>query len=173
MLLLLLIVVNAYKQQIACIIGNPGRILLPSNLIDSRISILVVFQFQHNGGRIHVLPRNEHNIGKAFYPMFAFFAYRPYLSLEECYDLSFLFTMLFFYGICYFATFLILKRIHIGSNPNIRKPSSIISTIFDTVIFLVCTYGVLAIFLIDIRIILPLGDGFLGWLFQLIHPLKA
>ena len=113
------------------------------------------------------------NIGKAFYPMFAFFAYRPYLSLEECYDLSFLFTMLFFYGICYFATFLILKRIHIGSNPNIRKPSSIISTIFDTVIFLVCTYGVLAIFLIDIRIILPLGDGFLGWLFQLIHPLKA
>ena len=66
MLLLLLVVVNAYKQQIISIISNLGRILLPFNLTDRRISILVIFQFQHNGRRINMLSGNQHNVSKAF-----------------------------------------------------------------------------------------------------------
>ena len=46
---LLLIVVNANKQKIICIFSHFGRILLAFNLGDSRIGILIVFQFKHDG----------------------------------------------------------------------------------------------------------------------------
>ncbi|MCR4699182.1 MAG: hypothetical protein K5762_07450 [Bacilli bacterium] len=113
------------------------------------------------------------NIGKIFFPMFSFIVNRNNLALEEMYHLSFFFTILFFYGIFYVATYLLMKKFHIGTNPNIRKPSSIIQNILDIFIFLFCTYGMLSLFLIEIREILPLGDGILGWLFNIIYEIKA
>ncbi len=122
-----------------------------------------------------VIPQGEisYNIGKFFYPMFAFLVNRNNLSWEEMYHLSFFFTLLFFYGIVYLDTYLVQKKNHIGKNPDIRKPSSIINNILDIVVFMICTYGILFLFLVEIREILPLGDGIFGWLFNLIYPLEA
>ena len=62
--LLLLVVVDAYKQQVVGVLRYLGGIFLTLNLIDSGICILVVFQFHHHGGLIDMLPRNEDQVGK-------------------------------------------------------------------------------------------------------------
>ena len=63
--LLLLVIVNTYKQQIVRIFCNFRRILFSLDLTDGRISIVVVFQFQHDGRRINVLAWNQHDIRKS------------------------------------------------------------------------------------------------------------
>jgi len=65
MCLLLFVVVNADEKQFICVLDHLIRILLTLDLADSSIRILIVFEFQHNGGRIDILPWDEYNICKA------------------------------------------------------------------------------------------------------------
>ncbi len=112
-------------------------------------------------------------IGSFFLPMWSFLSAKPTLNTQEIYHLSFFLTMGFMYLILYLISFFVINSFYIGVNPDIRKVSTIFQQIFSVVLFFTFTYGTLFIFLVETREILPLRDGFLGWLFQLIYQIKA
>ncbi|MCH3966862.1 MAG: hypothetical protein LKE52_04525 [Bacilli bacterium] len=61
----------------------------------------------------------------------------------------------------------------VGKNPEIHKPTRTIRHILKSILFFVLTYGLVSYFLIAIRLILPIPDGFLSFLFEWIHPIGA
>ena len=65
MLLGFTVIVDAYQQQTVSILSHLGRVLLAQNLGDSRVGILVILQFDDDGGRVDILTGNQHQIGKA------------------------------------------------------------------------------------------------------------
>lgn len=115
----------------------------------------------------------EKDIGKAFYGMFSPIVSRDYLTMEEIYHLSFWLTLIFFYGIIYFLCYMILKFFFIGNNPSIKKPSKRVAQVALSILFFASTYLTFAVFLIEIREIIPFRDGFLSFLFTWIHPIQA
>lgn len=64
MLLCLPLVGNPNKQQVISVLRHLGRIILALDLLDGGINGLVVFQFYDDGGRIHILSRDEDKVGK-------------------------------------------------------------------------------------------------------------
>lgn len=113
------------------------------------------------------------DIGRFFFPMWSFIIDRSTFKENEMFHLSFFFTMLFFYFLLYIISFLFLKRLFIGTNPDIIKVSTIFEKIVSILLFFIFTYGTLFMFFVEIRQVLPLRDGFLGWLFQLIYRIEA
>jgi len=61
----LAVVVDAYEQQAVGIVLQLGGVLPALNLVDGGIGILIKFQLQHDGGRVDVLARNEHQDSRA------------------------------------------------------------------------------------------------------------
>ncbi|MCI1735465.1 MAG: hypothetical protein LKM30_07010 [Bacilli bacterium] len=113
-------------------------------------------------------------LGRAFRPLSAFLVDgHSELSLTEKYHLSFTFFLMLLYFLVYLIVYLLCKLFFIGSNPSFHKPVKAIRKVIDSSLFLVSTYLALALFFINIREILPFGDGFLSWLFALIYPLEA
>ena len=62
---LFLVIVDTHQQYLTSILCHLFRILLAEYLVDGGIRVLVVFQFQHDGWRHHVLTRDEHDVGKS------------------------------------------------------------------------------------------------------------
>lgn len=115
----------------------------------------------------------EGNMGKFFYPMFSFLLNRNTLANASIYHLSFWLTNLLIYFLSYLLTYLIIKFHFIGKNPDIHKVVTKFTKAINILLFLVSTYVVLGVFLIEIREILPVQEGNLSWLFALIYPLEA
>lgn len=116
----------------------------------------------------------NYNIGKTFYPLWKFLlANNKELTDLERYHVSTSFTYLLIYFLTYILTFIPIKLIFIGTNPNIHKPIKTIQRISDIVLFIIGTYFVFALFIVEIRIILPFNDGFLSSIFSLIYKVEA
>ena len=60
----LLVVVDTHEQEVASVLSHFGGVLLSLDLFNGTVGILVVFQFEDDGGRINVLARDEHEVGK-------------------------------------------------------------------------------------------------------------
>ena len=60
------VVVDADKQDVVAVWCHLVRVLLPLDLADGRIGILVTFQFHHDGRRLYVFAWNQHQVGKTF-----------------------------------------------------------------------------------------------------------
>jgi hypothetical protein len=116
----------------------------------------------------------EQQIGKTFFPLFSgFLSGFETLSLQERYHLSAYLFYEFLYLLLYLIVYVFLKIYYIGSNPNIHKPTKAIRHALDILIFLVVTYGVLGVFLIEIREIIPLPDGLFKGFFSWFYPIGA
>ena len=62
--LCLLVVVDVHKEEVVGVLRHFCRVLLAENLVDGGFGVLVVFQFQNDGGGVDVLAWDEHQIGK-------------------------------------------------------------------------------------------------------------
>lgn len=113
-------------------------------------------------------------IGEAFLGMWhwLFKGYRE-LNHREVLHLSASFTYLFLYFVSLLICYLPSRILYIGSNPDIHRPIKTITTIITIIFFLVTTYGIAAIFLINIREILPFRDGSLSFFFDWIYHIEA
>lgn len=111
-------------------------------------------------------------IGNTFLGMFSFLVNRSYLTNSEILHLSYYLTCLFFYGVFYFISFLILKMNYIGVNPNTDNISSKFINVFIRILFFITTYLVLVLFIIEIREIIPFDDGFLSFFFDWIYHIE-
>lgn len=65
-LLVVLVVVDADEEDVACIVGHGLRIIAGLDLADGGLGIFVVFQFNHQCRQVDILAGYHHNIGKAF-----------------------------------------------------------------------------------------------------------
>lgn len=136
------------------------------------LSVMVVFAIN----LINIfLPAFEisDNIGHFFLPMFAFIVNREYLTTAEINHLSFWFFCLLLFTFIYIIYYLIAKKHHIGTNPDVHKIITKLNSVFYVIIFFALTYGVVFIFLIEIREIIPLQDGFLGFIFDWFYKIEA
>ncbi len=116
----------------------------------------------------------EISIGKAFYPVFSFlFKTHRELRLEEIYHLVAYVFYLFLYLSVYLIGYIIMKTFYIGTNPNVHRTIKAVSRVLFTIGFLALTFGPLSLFIIQTREIMPLGDGFLATLFNVIHRIEA
>lgn len=95
------------------------------------------------------------------------------LSIAERYHISFYFFLLVLYFLVYLITYIILKVFYIGANPSVHKNIKQFRHLFDGILFLIFTYGMLALFFIEIRQISPFKDGLFAFFFNWIHPLEA
>ena len=66
MCLLLLVVVDAHEEQFAGVLRHLGGVLLAVDLVDGGVGVLVVFQFQDDGGGFDILAGQQHEVGKPF-----------------------------------------------------------------------------------------------------------
>lgn len=112
-----------------------------------------------------------HGLASVVRPLFSFFIDRSYLDNEEVNHLLACFAYLGIYFIVYGITYVILKIFFIGKNPDIQKKSTRFQSIFNNILYFAFTYGMLFLFLVQIRQILPLKDGFLSFVFQLIYSI--
>ena len=55
--LCILVVIDAYEEQLASVRGHLRNILMPEHLAEGSIGILVVFQLHHDGGGTDEFPR--------------------------------------------------------------------------------------------------------------------
>ena len=56
------VVVDANKQNVVSIFSYLGRVLLPTNLVNSGVGILVDFQLKNDGGRVYMFAGNEYYV---------------------------------------------------------------------------------------------------------------
>jgi hypothetical protein len=112
-------------------------------------------------------------VGEAFMGMFSFFTDRETLSLAQKTHITYNLTCLFFYMILYLVSYFSSKFWFIGSNPNIHKAYTLLEKFILSALFFVFTYGVLFLFIVEIREIIPLSDGFLSFLFNIIYKVGA
>ena len=56
------VVVDANKQNVVCIFSYLGWVLLPTNLVNGCIGILVDFQLKNDGGRVYMFAGNEYYV---------------------------------------------------------------------------------------------------------------
>lgn len=103
--------------------------------------------------------------------LFIFKGYNE-LDSKEIIHLSATFGYFLIYLICFAICVIPVKIFYVGINPSIHKRIRLVQRLFDIILFLATTYGVLAIFLIEIREIIPLQDGFLSFLFNAIYRLE-
>ncbi len=115
----------------------------------------------------------EQGMGKAFLGFFSFFVKRDTLTMEEQIHISFYLSLLFFYLVLYLIGYILHKIWFIGKNPDIHKAYLRSLTILLRVIFFFSSCGILCLTAIEIREIIPLTDGFLGFLFDFIYPIGA
>jgi hypothetical protein len=66
MLLGFTVIVDAYQQQTVSILSHLGRVLLAQNLGDSRVGILVILQFDDDGGRVD-FAKKERGLSASFF----------------------------------------------------------------------------------------------------------
>ncbi len=113
-------------------------------------------------------------IGEAFLGMWHWL-YRGYeeLNTKEVIHLSTSFTYLFFYFVSFLLCYIPARFLYIGSNPDIHRPIKTITRIITIVFFLITTYGFLAVFLINIREILPFQDGSLSFFFDWFYQIEV
>ena len=113
-------------------------------------------------------------LGRTFY-FFSEFLITPFeeFSMTERYHLSFQFFLLLLYFVIYLLAYIPMKIFFIGQNPSVHRQRRRLYQIFAGILFIITTYGALSFFIINIRGMLPLRDGFLGWLFTAIYPLEA
>ncbi len=119
-------------------------------------------------------PSLEYSLGKFSHPMFAFLldGYIE-LSLVERYHISACLFMLFIFFLSYIISYTFVKIFYIGSNPNIHKATNVISRTLLSVLFLSLSAFLLSVFLIEIRLIIPLQDGLFSKMFQFIYKIEA
>ncbi len=115
----------------------------------------------------------EQSMGKAFLGFFSLFVKRDTLTMEEQIHVSFYLSLILMYFILYLIGYILLKIFFIGKNPDIHKAYLRSWTILLRVVFFLSSYGILFLTAVEIREILPLADGFLGFLFDFIHPIGA
>ena len=111
-------------------------------------------------------------LGDALSPFVSFL----FLSGMTHYERSLIglaFLCLLLYFLLTIVTLLIQKAFVLGSNVTIRLGPHPIAHFIYAFFFLLFTYGMLVLFLITIRQILPLPEGFLSPLFQSLLPLEA
>lgn len=113
-------------------------------------------------------------IGRAFMPMW-YWLIKGYTELNqaELIHLSASFSYLLLYFIFYIVFYIPAKIFYIGSNPNIHHFIRTISRTFDALLFILSTYGIVFLFLIEIREILPFDDGFLSSVFDWIYKIEV
>lgn len=153
-------------------------ILLPQNRIrffsissSSATLVLLALIFI---GNFFGMERWEDAIGSFFYPMWSpLLKHVDEITLKEANHLSTWFTYLFFYFVVYLLIYFIMKQVFIGSNPNIHRPTKWFLRFLEVFLFLLTTYVPLSMFFISIRGIIPLRDGTLGQIFNLIYRLEA
>lgn len=115
----------------------------------------------------------EQAIGNAFSPIFGFLFPEPEISHNEKAHLSFAFFLICLYLVLYLVFLLFTKRFYVGSNPSFHKQLSRIYKIPLSIIFFLTSYTIAFLFLINIRQILPIPDGFFQDFFAWIYPLEA
>ncbi len=115
----------------------------------------------------------ENRIGSFLLGWLPFFAERSDLNEREIIHLYFCFFCLAVFFVIYLIPYVLFKIFFIGKNPDIKKASRKMESIVDIVFFLFSTYGMLFLFLIEIREIIPLREGFLSILFDWIYHIGA
>lgn len=146
---------------------------LRTYLIASGSAFFVVFVFLFLNRYFPSLPVEE-TLGRTFYFLSGFLldGYIE-LSLLERYHIAFYFFLLLLYFIIYLIVYIILKIHFVGSNPSVHKNIKRLRQVLAGIFFVVFTYGMMALFFIEIRQILPFNDGILAFFFNWIHPLEA
>lgn len=115
----------------------------------------------------------ENRIGSVFLGWLPSLFERSDLNEEEIKHLYFCFFCLAMFFVIYLIPYILFKIFFIGKNPDINKPSRKMESIIDIVFFLISTYGMLFLFLVEIREIIPLREGFLSFLFDWIYHIGA
>lgn len=119
-------------------------------------------------------PDVKYTLGKATYPLFHWLLdnYEGF-TFNELYHISANLFLAFIYVIFYIITFIIIKLCFVGVNPNASRPATVFNKVILSTSFMVFTAVVISIILIEIRMILPINDGFLSSIFQLIYKIEA
>lgn len=115
----------------------------------------------------------KNSIGETFLGMFSFLTNRPILNHEQQIHLTFNFVCLFFYFILYLLIYMTSKFWFIGINPSVHKTLSIAKKVLLSLLFFSFSYVVFFIFMVEIREIIPLSDGFLSFFFNIIYNVGA
>lgn len=154
----------------------PG-ILLPLNrlrvfsigTVSAFIPVSFIYLLNHWMGQNFI----EQGIGNAFYPVFRFLFQNPEISSAEKSHLSFTFFLLFLYLFLYLILLIFTKHYYVGSNPSFHKNLGKIYKIPLSIVFFLTSYTIVFLFLINIRLILPIQDGLFQDFFSWIYPLEA
>lgn len=115
----------------------------------------------------------ENRIGSFLIGWLPFLFERSDLKDAEIIHLYFCFFCLAMFFVIYLIPYILFKIFFIGKNPDINKPSRKLESIIEIIFFLFSTYGLLFLFLVEIREIIPLREGFLTFLFDWIYHIGA
>ena len=97
----------------------------------------------------------------------------PEQTLAERCQVATAFLLLFVYLVLYLVSYLLQKVFLMGGNMTIHWSGKILRHIGFSLLFLLLTFLPFVLFFLNIRILLPIPDGFLSPLFQFFFPLEA
>lgn len=112
------------------------------------------------------------SFGNVFFSFYGAF-YIEGMTFAEKSQVCLLLFCLLLYFVIYIVSYVLQKAFVLGSNVTIRIGPNPIGHFLYSFFFVLFTYAFLAVFLIGIRQILPLRDGFLSSFFQWLFPLEA
>ena len=116
------------------------------------------------------------SIGKALYPLYSWLIDGNIeLSSIEKYHISFVFTQGLLFFIFSIAFYIVFNVFYIGKNPSIQKNSSTLTltNVFFRVVIYLISYTTVSFFLISIRNLTCMEEGFFSSLFNVIYYVGA
>lgn len=91
------------------------------------------------------------------------------LSYIDYYHISGFLSLGLFYLVIMLFSFIIVNSTFLGSNPNLQKHKIAVKKIFSSFGFCLLSFSTIAIFLAEIREIIPLASGFLNPIFNIFY----
>ena len=113
-------------------------------------------------------------VGRGLYPAFGWFLKNNLeLSINERYKIAFSFAQILIFFLVSTLSYVTLNSFYIGKNPSIIKNNNKFFNVLFRILMFFISYIAVSYFLISIRNLLCLEDGFLSSLFNLIYYIGA
>lgn len=164
---ILIIILPLFSIPLIILPNNKVRIFSISLFIG--ISIVVILNI------LNALNNSvSQTTGKIMYPLYSWMVKGNIeLNQKEKYHVSFIFTQALFFSIITISSYIVFNLFYIGKNPSIKKNGGKFFNIFLRIITYLGLYLTFSFFLISIRNLTSLEDGFLKDLFNLIYYIGA
>lgn len=151
-------------------------LLLPNNKVRIfSFSLLIGFGFILTLNIFNSINNNfGYSIGKGIYPLYSWFIDGNIeLSKVERYHTSFVFTQAIIFLVLVISFYTLFNVFYIGKNPSIEKNKGKFLNIFLKIVIYLLSFATISYFLISIRYLTCMEDGFMSGLFNLIYKVGA